>query len=99
MDYLQDLEKHGVSLTEYPLQKVLDSFPLCGQKQKHLSKKFVSVETHPWVVGLQKALEAFISAEVYWFLSLLISLTDVSASLDLCPNAAACIMILPLNHS
>lgn len=62
-DYLQDLEKHGVSLMEYPLQKVLDSFPLCGQTQKHFSKKFVSVETHPWVVGLQKALEAFVLAE------------------------------------
>ncbi|XP_057537144.1 DEAD-box ATP-dependent RNA helicase 17 isoform X2 [Amaranthus tricolor] len=60
-DYLQDLKKHGVSLTEYPLQKVLDSFPLYGQK--HLAKKFISVEMHPWLVALQKALEAFISAE------------------------------------
>lgn len=62
-DYLKDLEKHGVLLTEYPLQKVLDSYPLYGQKQKHLSKKFLSIDTHPWVVGLQKALEAFIFAQ------------------------------------
>ncbi|KAK9705632.1 hypothetical protein RND81_07G072100 [Saponaria officinalis] len=61
MDYLQDLEKHGVSLTEYPLLKVLDSFPSYGQK--HPGKKFVSVEMHPWVVGLQKSLEGFIFAE------------------------------------
>ncbi|KAG6599546.1 DEAD-box ATP-dependent RNA helicase 17, partial [Cucurbita argyrosperma subsp. sororia] len=27
IDYLQDLRNHGVSLTEYPLVKVLDSFP------------------------------------------------------------------------
>ncbi|KAL9242174.1 hypothetical protein vseg_016200 [Gypsophila vaccaria] len=61
MEYLQDLEKHGVSLSEYPLLKVLDSFPSYGQK--HPGKKFVSVEMHPWVAGLQKSLEGFISAE------------------------------------
>lgn len=60
-DYLQELEKHGVLLTEYPLQKVLDSFRLYGQK--HLSRKLVSIEMHPWLVGLQKALEALIFAE------------------------------------
>ncbi|KAL7194044.1 hypothetical protein ACSBR2_025652 [Camellia fascicularis] len=60
MDYLQDLEKHGVSLTEYPLLKVLDSFPLYGQQ--HHAKRFVSIEMHPWVLSLQKALESFIMA-------------------------------------
>uniref|UniRef100_A0A803M8Q5 Uncharacterized protein n=1 Tax=Chenopodium quinoa TaxID=63459 RepID=A0A803M8Q5_CHEQI len=58
-DYLQELEKHGALLTEYPLQKVLDSFPLYGQK--HFSRKFVSIEMHPWLIGLQKALEGFIT--------------------------------------
>ncbi|CAJ1975729.1 unnamed protein product [Sphenostylis stenocarpa] len=58
MDYLQDLEKHGVSLTEYPALKVLDSFPLYGQKS--YTKKSVFLESHPWVLCLQKALEAFI---------------------------------------
>uniref|UniRef100_A0A5B7B7I0 ATP-dependent RNA helicase n=1 Tax=Davidia involucrata TaxID=16924 RepID=A0A5B7B7I0_DAVIN len=62
MDYLQELEKHGVSLTEYPLLKVLDGFPLNGQK--HHVKKFVSVEMHPWVLSLQKALESFILSEL-----------------------------------
>ena len=62
MDYLQDLEKHGVSLTEYSLLKVLDSFPLSGQK--HHIKKFISLEMHPWSLYLQKALESFIFAEV-----------------------------------
>ncbi|KAG5546975.1 hypothetical protein RHGRI_012866 [Rhododendron griersonianum] len=61
MDYLQELEKHGVSLTEYPLLKVFDSFPLYSQKQN--VKKFVSVEMHPWVLNLQKTLESFVTAE------------------------------------
>ncbi|KAF6173815.1 hypothetical protein GIB67_003816 [Kingdonia uniflora] len=62
IDYLQDLKKHGVSLKEYPLLKMLDSFPLYGI-QKHQIKKFVSIEMHPWVLSLQKALETFISVE------------------------------------
>ncbi|KNA09943.1 hypothetical protein SOVF_148790 [Spinacia oleracea] len=59
--YLDELEKHGVSLTEYPLQKVLDSLPLYGQK--HLARKFVAIEMHPWLLDLQMALEDFIYAE------------------------------------
>lgn len=62
MDYLQDLEKHGVSLTEYPLVKVLDSFPLYGQKPR--VKKFLTTESHPWILSLQNALESFIIHEV-----------------------------------
>ncbi|XP_052295560.1 DEAD-box ATP-dependent RNA helicase 17 isoform X2 [Citrus sinensis] len=61
MDYLQDLEKHGVSLTEYPLLKVLDSFPLYGQKPR--VKKFLTTESHPWILSLQNALESFIIHE------------------------------------
>ncbi|TYJ38321.1 hypothetical protein E1A91_A05G436000v1 [Gossypium mustelinum] len=61
VDYLQDLEKHGVSLTEYPLLKIIDSFPL--HSQMHRVKKFVSLESHPWVVSLQRELESYISAE------------------------------------
>nr|DAD44190.1 TPA_asm: hypothetical protein HUJ06_002420 [Nelumbo nucifera] len=61
MDYLQDLQKHGVLLNEYLLLKILNSFPLYDQK--HHVNKFVSVETHPWVLFLQKALESFILAE------------------------------------
>ncbi|KAB2604191.1 DEAD-box ATP-dependent RNA helicase 17-like [Pyrus ussuriensis x Pyrus communis] len=56
MDYLKELEKHGVSLAEFPLLKILDSFPLYGHK--HV-RKFVSIDAHPWVMSLQKALEAF----------------------------------------
>ncbi|QCE13598.1 ATP-dependent RNA helicase DDX31/DBP7 [Vigna unguiculata] len=59
IDYLQDLEKHGVSLTEYPVLKVLDSFPL----QKNYTKKSVFLDSHPWVLSLQKALEAFIMSK------------------------------------
>ncbi|XP_038708856.1 DEAD-box ATP-dependent RNA helicase 17 isoform X2 [Tripterygium wilfordii] len=61
MDYLQDLEKHGVSLSEYPLFKVLDSFQLYGQK--HRGGRFVSAEWHPWLLALQKELESFIFAQ------------------------------------
>ncbi|RDX99103.1 DEAD-box ATP-dependent RNA helicase 17 [Mucuna pruriens] len=61
IDYLQDLEKHGVSLTEYPVLKMLDNFPLYGQK--NLMKKSVFLDSHPWVLGLQKALEAFITSK------------------------------------
>ncbi|XP_020205508.1 DEAD-box ATP-dependent RNA helicase 17 [Cajanus cajan] len=61
IDYLQDLEKHGVSLTEYPALKMLDSFPLYGQK--NLAKKSVFIDSHPWVLCLQKALEAFVTSK------------------------------------
>lgn len=62
MDYLKDLEKHGESLTEYPLLKVLDSFP--SYDQKHHVKKFLTLDLHPWVLSLQKALESFVVAQV-----------------------------------
>ncbi|CAA2971868.1 DEAD-box ATP-dependent RNA helicase 17 isoform X1 [Olea europaea subsp. europaea] len=61
IDYLKDLEKHGVMLTEYPLLKLLDSFPL--HRLKLPIKKLLSVEMHPWVLSLQKALESLISTE------------------------------------
>ncbi|XP_010920563.1 DEAD-box ATP-dependent RNA helicase 17 [Elaeis guineensis] len=61
VDYLHDLQLHGVSLKEYLLQKVLDSFPLHGQKLN--SKKMLSLDTHPWVLFLQKTLENFIGNE------------------------------------
>lgn len=61
IDYLQELKKHGVLLTEYPLLKLLDSFPLYGLK--HHVKKFLSLEMHPWVLSLQKSLESFVFAE------------------------------------
>lgn len=61
IDYLQDLEEHGVSLVEYPLVKVLDSFPLSAHKNN--IKKSVFIDLHPWIMCLQKALEAFISSK------------------------------------
>eukprot|EP00262_Sarcandra_glabra_P002828 TRINITY_DN13208_c0_g1_i2.p1 TRINITY_DN13208_c0_g1~~TRINITY_DN13208_c0_g1_i2.p1 ORF type:complete len:587 (+),score=88.46 TRINITY_DN13208_c0_g1_i2:222-1982(+) len=61
MDYLKDLQKHGVSLKEFPLLKVLNSFPLHGQK--HHIKKPIALEMHPWLLSLHRALESFISAE------------------------------------
>ncbi|WOL00702.1 DEAD-box ATP-dependent RNA helicase 17 isoform X1 [Canna indica] len=61
IDYLHDLQRHGVCLKEYPLQKDLAKFSLYGQK--HQKDKLISLETHPWVLFLQKALETFISTE------------------------------------
>lgn len=61
VDYLHDLQLHGVSLKEYPLQKILDGFVLPVQKVN--SKKLLSFDTHPLVLFLQKALENFIGNE------------------------------------
>ncbi|XP_031499797.1 DEAD-box ATP-dependent RNA helicase 17 isoform X2 [Nymphaea colorata] len=60
LDYLQELQKHGVSLDEFPLQKVLDSFPLPRGWSR---RKVISLDLHPWVTNLQKAIESFISSE------------------------------------
>ncbi|PUZ65903.1 hypothetical protein GQ55_3G262900 [Panicum hallii var. hallii] len=61
LDYLKDLESHGVSLTEYPFQKVLDSFPVNGQKPH--KRKIISLDMHPWIMSLQRSLEGFVAAE------------------------------------
>ncbi|KAL6905765.1 hypothetical protein ACP4OV_003366 [Aristida adscensionis] len=61
IDYLKDLELHGVSLTEYPFQKVLDSFPVNGQKP--YKRKQISLDMHPWIMSLQRSLEGFVAAE------------------------------------
>ncbi|CAN1297533.1 DEAD-box ATP-dependent RNA helicase 17 [Linum perenne] len=61
VDYLQELEKHGVSLTEYPVLKILDSFPLYGPT--HGGKKSVFLDLHPWLISLQRALESFVGSE------------------------------------
>ncbi|CAL4908310.1 unnamed protein product [Urochloa decumbens] len=61
LDYLKDLESHGVSLTEYPFQKVLDSFPVNGQKPH--KRKMISLDMHPWIMSLQRSLEGFVAAE------------------------------------
>ncbi|KAJ3687718.1 hypothetical protein LUZ61_016882 [Rhynchospora tenuis] len=63
-DYLRDLELHGVSLKEYPLEKILDSFPLLQKGMKNpYKKKMVSLDMHPWIMFLQRALESFVSSE------------------------------------
>ncbi|KAG0473652.1 hypothetical protein HPP92_015509 [Vanilla planifolia] len=61
IDYLHDLLLHGVSMSEFPIQKVLDSSSRPGQKPHH--QKLLSIDTHPWVTLLQKALESFILAK------------------------------------
>ncbi|XP_073016348.1 DEAD-box ATP-dependent RNA helicase 17 isoform X1 [Primulina eburnea] len=61
IDYLKDLEKHGVILTEHPLLKLLGSFPLYNLK--HQVKKFVSIDMHPWLLTLERALESYIASE------------------------------------
>lgn len=66
IDYLKDLEKHGVMLTEHPLLRLLGSFPLYNLK--HQVKKFVSIDMHPWLLTLERAVESCISSEVCNFL-------------------------------
>ncbi|XP_047948594.1 DEAD-box ATP-dependent RNA helicase 17 isoform X2 [Salvia hispanica] len=61
IDYLKDLEKHGVMLTEYPLLKLLSSFPVYNMKQP--ASRFVSIEMHPMLIALQRALESFVVTE------------------------------------
>uniref|UniRef100_A0A7N0VB94 ATP-dependent RNA helicase n=2 Tax=Kalanchoe fedtschenkoi TaxID=63787 RepID=A0A7N0VB94_KALFE len=61
IEYLQELEKHNVSLSEYPVLKVLDGFQLYGQRTH--SKKVIALELHPWLVTLQRALESFLGNE------------------------------------
>lgn len=61
LDYLKDLELHGVSLTEYPFQKVLDSFPVNGERPR--KRKEISLDMHPWIMSLQRLLEGFVVAE------------------------------------
>ncbi|KAG6428541.1 hypothetical protein SASPL_112793 [Salvia splendens] len=61
LDYLKDLEKHGVVLTEYPLLKLLSSFPVYNMKQP--ASRFVSIEMHPLLIALQRALESFVATE------------------------------------
>ncbi|KAL5232076.1 hypothetical protein ABZP36_030852 [Zizania latifolia] len=61
IDYLRDLELHGASLTEYPLQKVLDSFPVNGQRLH--KRKQISLDMHPWIMSLQRTLESFVASE------------------------------------
>ncbi|KAG8066926.1 hypothetical protein GUJ93_ZPchr0005g15594 [Zizania palustris] len=62
IDYLGDLKLHGALLTEYPLQKVLDSFPVNGQRLH--KRKQISLDMHPWIMSLQRALESFVTSEV-----------------------------------
>jgi len=61
IDYLRDLELHGVSLTEYPFQKVLDGFPVNGDKP--LKRKPISLDMHPWIMSVQRTLENYIASE------------------------------------
>ncbi|XP_057767649.1 DEAD-box ATP-dependent RNA helicase 17 isoform X2 [Salvia miltiorrhiza] len=61
IDYLKDLEKHGVTLTEYPVLKLLSSFPMFSMKQP--ASKFISIEMHPLLLALQRALESYVSVE------------------------------------
>ena len=62
IDYLRDLELHGVSLTEYPFQKVLDGFPVNGEKP--LKRKPISLDMHPWIMSVQRTLENYVASEV-----------------------------------
>lgn len=74
IDYLKDLKKHGATLAEYPLLKVLDKFPLLGNMPR--VKKVISLESHPWVISLQRGLEFFTYADVCFSFFLLYILSS-----------------------
>ncbi|CAA7395601.1 unnamed protein product [Spirodela intermedia] len=59
VDYLQELRRHSVSLAEFPLQKVIDGLSVNFLKSN--SSRPSSLDTHPWIMALQKAVENFIS--------------------------------------
>lgn len=62
VDYLLELQKHGVTLNEFQVNKILESFLMYVQMR--YKNKFVSLDMHPWLLHLQKTLETFISGEV-----------------------------------
>ncbi|KAK8939055.1 DEAD-box ATP-dependent RNA helicase 17 [Platanthera zijinensis] len=57
IDYLHDLKLHGVSLSEYPLQRIFFN----GQQQHN--QKLIYLDTNPSLLLLQKGLESFISSQ------------------------------------
>lgn len=97
IDYLKDLEKHRVMLTEHSLLKLLGSVPLYNLK--HQVKKFVSIDMHPWLVTLQRALESYISSEVCSFL---LTVCNNASSLEAWPLHVlffTCTLICSFNTS
>ncbi|KAK1307860.1 DEAD-box ATP-dependent RNA helicase 17 [Acorus calamus] len=60
-EYLDILLKHCGSLEEFPLIKILNRFPVHGRK--HQNRNMLSLDSHPWISSLQKALESFIATE------------------------------------
>ncbi|XP_078433400.1 P-loop containing nucleoside triphosphate hydrolases superfamily protein isoform X2 [Wolffia australiana] len=64
-DYLHDLQSHNVDLTEFPLKKTLDNLAIGFLKSPgRATNAVVSLDTHPWILSLQKAIETFVSGEV-----------------------------------
>ncbi|EPS57535.1 hypothetical protein M569_17282, partial [Genlisea aurea] len=62
VDYLVDLKTHGVTLTEYPILKILNNFVQLNSQNHHPQNtpRFLSMDVHPWLLTLQRALESFI---------------------------------------
>lgn len=59
---MQDLKRHNVALAEFPLQKLMDG--LSASFLRSNSGRALSLETHPWMLALQKAIESLVSGEV-----------------------------------
>ncbi|KAH9305841.1 hypothetical protein KI387_010245, partial [Taxus chinensis] len=62
LDYLKELQKHGVPLNELSVKRVLDHIQVSGIKN-HKQGKWTAVEMHPGALSMQKALESFIIME------------------------------------
>lgn len=63
LDYLKELQKHGVPLNELSVRKILDHIQVNGIMKNHKQDKWTTLEMHPRALSMQKALESFIMAE------------------------------------
>lgn len=62
LDYLKELQKHGVPLNELSVQNVLDHIQVRGRTYNKQAK-WSALDMHPGALAMQKALESFIMME------------------------------------
>lgn len=62
LDYLKELQKHGVPLNELSVKNILDHIQMHGTTYNKQAK-WAALDMHPGALTMQKALEAFITTE------------------------------------
>lgn len=65
LEYMEELKKHGVTLQELSLPKLLDGLQ---DRRGKRDDSFSAVEMHPLAGLMQKALDAFVAAKVPFFI-------------------------------